>query len=71
VRVLASRTNDWHDLSVPVRGGGVVPGYEALLRYNGKKYPSNPSMPPVKKLTASPSGKVLIPEDADGESLFE
>lgn len=70
VRVLASTTNGWHDLSVPVRGGGVVPGYEALLGYNGKKYPSNPSMPPAKKLITSPPGELLVPADADGESLF-
>ena len=46
IRVLASKSHGWHDLAMPVAGGGIINGYMALLRFDGRKYPSNPSMAP-------------------------
>jgi len=39
------------------RGGGIRPGYEARLRFNGKKYPSNPSGPPAQRLQKKARGE--------------
>ena len=47
VRVLTTRSNGWHDIGVWVQGGGIQPGYEAGLSFNGRTYPSNPTVPPV------------------------
>lgn len=60
IRVLATKSNGWHDLGVWVQGGGIQPGYEAKLSFNGKKYPSNPSVPPAQRLTQKVEGKVVI-----------
>lgn len=46
IRILSSKTHGWHDLAMPVGGGGIIHGYIALLRFDGHKYPSNPSMAP-------------------------
>lgn len=70
IRVLSTRTNGWHDLGVWVQGGGIQPGYEARLRFNGRKYPSNPSAPPAQKLGKNAEGKIVIPADATGTPLW-
>jgi hypothetical protein len=42
IYVLPEVRSGWHTLSVLVSGGGAEPG-QALLRFDGKKYPRNPS----------------------------
>jgi hypothetical protein len=69
IRILSEKTNGWHDLGVGVSGGG-RPGYEARLRFNGKKYPSNPTVPPSQRLSKKAEGKVVIPRDTEGVPLF-
>jgi ketosteroid isomerase-like protein len=59
IRVLNSKTNGWHDLSVVVGGGGISP-YEAKLSFDGKTYPSNPSMPPALRLDTEIAGKMVL-----------
>ena len=61
IRVLSAKANGWHDVTVWVRGGGIQPGYEARLRFNGRKYPGNPSVLPAQKLRTNAEGKVVIP----------
>jgi hypothetical protein len=68
IRVLPSVTNGWHDLALWVRGGG-VPGRVAILRYNGSKYPSNPSMAPALKSNELPIGTDL-PLEQSGYLLY-
>ena len=46
IRILSSTSNGWHDIVMIVHGGGIIPGYLAILRFNGHSYPSNPSMAP-------------------------
>jgi hypothetical protein len=70
IRVLATKTNGWSDLSVHVRGGGIVNGYDAQLSFNGKKYPSNPSVPPARKLQTKPTGNVIIPSIDNATPLY-
>jgi hypothetical protein len=70
IRVLSAKTNGWHDLGVGVGGGGNLEGYEARLRFNGRKYPSNPSVSPAQKLRNAPEGKIVIPDNARGTLLY-
>ncbi len=60
IRVLKNSSHGWRDLGVWVAGGGIVPGYEAGLAFDGKKYPGNPTVPPARRLTAGTPGEVVI-----------
>jgi hypothetical protein len=46
-----------------VRGGGIQNGYEAVLAFNGKAYPSNPTVPPAQKSDGKAAGKVVVPTE--------
>lgn len=70
VRVLNTKTNGWHDISVVVQGGGIVQSYEAKLSFNGKSYPVNPTVPPAQPLTTGTAGEVVVPMSASGEPLY-
>lgn len=70
IRVLSTRTNGWRDLSVRVRGGGIQPGYESMLKFDGRKYPGNPSVPPALRLRRRVDGIVVIPSKAEGTPLY-
>lgn len=59
IRVLPTRSHGWHDLAVFVAGGGILPGYEARLRFDGRGYPSNPGVLPATRLEGG-AGKVVI-----------
>ena len=61
IRVLESSTNGWKDLAVTVAGGGVTQPYEVRLRFDGRRYPGNPSVPPAEPLTEPVAGRTLIP----------
>jgi len=60
IRVLATKSNGWSDLGVWVQGGGIQPGYEALLAFDGKTYPANPSVEPARELTTKVKGTVVL-----------
>ena len=59
VRVMSSMTHGWHDLGVWVAGGGNTVGYEARLRFDGHRYPQNPTMRPAV-LLKNQTGKTVI-----------
>ena len=42
IRLLDTSTYGWRDIGVMVGGGGILPYYEARLRFDGHRYPSNP-----------------------------
>jgi hypothetical protein len=64
IRVLATKSNGWHDLAVRVQGGGIARAYEAKLSFNGKTYPTNPSVPPAQRLPKNEAGEVVVPVTA-------
>jgi hypothetical protein len=68
VRVLDSRHAGWRDLAVWVGGGGVAHGYEAVLEFDGKAYPDNPTTVLVK--SAGPAGRNLWSGNDEGAPLF-
>lgn len=63
IRVLSTKSHGWHDIAVWVQGGGIQPGYEAKLSFDGNKYPSNPSVLPAKPLQLNVVGTVAISND--------
>jgi len=70
IRVLSSTSHGWHNLAVWVQGGGIQPGYEAELRFDGKTYPSNPSTPPARPLAGKVAGDVVISSSAVEIALY-
>ena len=62
IRLLSTRTNGLPDIGVHVAGGGVTEGYEARLRFDGARYPSNPTVAPAERVTEA-EGVVLITDD--------
>ena len=70
IRILVTKTNGWHDLGVWVQGGGIQPGYEAKLSFDGKSYPGNPTVPPAQPLSTKAKGKVVVSYSAAGKPLY-
>jgi hypothetical protein len=70
IRILPTRTNGWRDISLWVQGGGIQPGYEAILSFDGKAYPSNPSVPPAKPSRAAVSGKIVLSSQSEDKPLY-
>lgn len=69
IRVLPTKSHGWRDISVLVEGGG-EPSYEAKLSFDGKTYPSNPSMPPSIRLRQRVKGTVIVPSSIEGAHLY-
>jgi len=72
IRLLDTRSSGWRDLDIGQRElrGDRYRRYEARLRFNGRGYPLNPSVPPAQRLTRQMPGRVLIGENDRGRPLF-
>lgn len=62
IQVASRSSNGWYNLLVHVEGGGILPGYDAELQFDGKAYPSNPTVPPVKRAPDTEGGEIVVPE---------
>jgi hypothetical protein len=71
IRMLATKSNGWHDISVVARINGNEPLYESVLSYNGKTYPTNPSVPPAHRLKGKVEGKTVMSEKAEDKPLYQ
>jgi hypothetical protein len=60
--VSSHRTNGWKDLIIFVAGGGIRTGYYAVLSFDGKKYPENPTTAPATPLRATVTGIAFFTE---------
>jgi hypothetical protein len=60
ITVSSSRTKGWRDLIIEVSGGGAVPG-KVTLKFDGSKYPLNPSVQP----RLDPNAKI------EGDEIFQ
>lgn len=70
IRILPSMTNGWRDIAMEVRGGGIHPRRAVVLKFNGRKYPSNPSMAPeLNSSRADQEGMTLL-LDEQGNLLY-
>ena len=70
IRLLDTVSNGWRNIAVWVQGGGIQPGYEAELRYDGKSYPTNPSVPPARRLNGELPGQVVISSAQPAKPLY-
>lgn len=70
IRVLANASSGWRNISVWVEGGGIRPGYEAELKFDGKTYPTNPSVPPARRLARNVPGRIVVASSRDGIPLW-
>lgn len=57
-----TQSDGWRDLVVRASGGGILPGYDARLRYDAGtgSYPSNPTVAPAERVEGMVEGDVLI-----------
>ena len=69
IRLLPSMEYGHPDIGVHVQGGGIQPGYEAVLSFNGTNYPENPSMPPARKVKGI-EGKRIITTTENSIPLY-
>jgi hypothetical protein len=69
IRILETRSHGWRDIGVWVQGGGIQPGYEAVLHFDGKEYPSNPSVALAKPADKPMAGTLVVPKGVVGEPL--
>ncbi len=67
IRVLLDRAHGWHSLAVRVRGGGISPR-DAIMPFDGRRYPPNPSMQP-QPTPAELSGSRLLLGSADSTTV--
>lgn len=70
IRLLATRSNGWRDLTVGVKGGGILSGYESALPFDGNSYPTNPSLPPARRLEGTETGETVLPAGGEGILLY-
>jgi hypothetical protein len=70
IRVLTVTSKGWRDIGVWVQGGGIQPGYEADLPFDGSSYPMNPSAPPARRLGANAAGEVVLSAAEEGTPLY-
>lgn len=70
IRLLKTKTNGWHDLSVLVAGGGIS-AHDVKLRFNGKTYPSSPSKQPAVGPNDEVGGQVVLPGPANQTPLSD
>ena len=62
VSVLETSSNGWRDITVAVAGGGGPTG-NAVLKFDGTAYPSNPTVAPAELTDAT--GTELLPEEPE------
>lgn len=70
IRLIDTKSHGLPIIGVLVAGGGITPGYESMLSFDGQRYPSNPTMPPAQRNHGVPVGRVAISNEDTGESLF-
>ncbi len=70
ISALTRSSRGWRDLTVWVYGGGIQNAYEAELKFDGRSYPSNPSVPPAVHLVGKPEKEALISNIRDAKPLF-
>lgn len=60
--ISSNKTNGWNDIIMYVSGGGANSGY-VELKFDGNKYPSNPSIEPKFKSGKKVNGTAIISDD--------
>lgn len=69
IRILGKKYHGWNSISVNVSGGGILHPYSAELNFDGKSYPSNPTMPPATRII-EPKGDIVISSLRGAKNLY-
>jgi hypothetical protein len=69
IRLLSTMENRHPDIGVWVQGGGIQPGYEAILSFNGTNYPENSALPPARPVKGI-EGKRIITTTENSVPLY-
>jgi hypothetical protein len=59
ISLLPTKSHGWRDIGVTVAGGGITHAYQARLRFDGRRYPANPTVPPAIP-QRRPKGRIVI-----------
>jgi hypothetical protein len=70
VGVLKSRTHGWRDITILAAGGGIIPGYTAVVPFQRSRYYANPTTPAAHALVRGQVAEVLIRREDPGQPLF-
>ena len=62
------KTHGWNDLIAFVSGGGIIPGYYTMLRFNGRTYPENATVEPAVPLKTRVKGIAYLVGSASAKS---
>jgi hypothetical protein len=71
IYVLASSSHGWRNIGVWVQGGGIQPGYEAELPFDGRAYAHNPTLPPARRIEGKPAGDVVMADIQQAKPLYD
>jgi hypothetical protein len=69
IRVLADTSHGWRKIGAWMQGGGIQPGYEAELSFDGRTYHLNPSISPARRLAKKAAGEVVVSSTQEGKPL--
>ena len=70
ILALRRSTNGRRDLAVLVCGGGIVACYEAVIPFNGVRYPGNPTVKPAFRMPKGMRADTIIGSDAKLARLY-
>lgn len=68
--VMQQTDNGLHAIGVRIEGGGIQPGYMAVLPFDGKKYPISPTQSPAFPMKPHSVCDVVIPSTEDANQLY-
>ena len=71
IRILKGTSHGWRNIGIWVQGGGIQPGFEAELRFDGKTYPKNPTALPYRQSSSRLEGEVAIMANQPSLALYD
>ena len=69
IRMLPSRHYGMPDIGIRIQGGGVLPGYQTSVRFNGKRYTYTQGFPPTHRIKRG-AGLTLIRDEIPRIPLY-
>ena len=60
IRVLEVKSHGWRDLSIWTRGGGIMRGYEEVVKFDGENYLKDSSEDTEERLVPQMKGKIIL-----------
>jgi hypothetical protein len=71
IRVLNTKSNGWHDISVVARTSGTESLSEVILPFDGETYPISLSMTSTRRPNGKVQGEIVMPVTAKGRLLYQ